>query len=320
MRFTTRQLIESVRQQVMEANSTRVSTDQILSAINRGYDDANDMLCRLYPDPLIDYYEAYPDENGQVEIIETAFQDRVQEVEFYPNGGDNYRSRIPETDDVSAHGLYNNVRGGYPSLYSIIGRNIQLAPVNIQKTLIRVWYIKTPLPLVVDQGRLQIIDRDNNYIVVDNLNTTDAETPISATDPYGKYVNITDATTGKIKCTMQIESIDDNQLVFKTNPTRTTVFNLPVVGVIPDSVSEDDVISSVGGLGVLFFNRPLANYLIQYAVNEVQRSLGVSNLSFEESKLRELKKTVEGTWKRRPNARYKRQYGKVWRNVPWTNW
>jgi hypothetical protein len=320
MKYTTRELIESVREQVAEANNTRVSTSQIRKAINRGYDSANDMLAKQYADPLLAYIEAYPDSEGQITIPEDAFQDRVESVEFYPNGADNYRSRIQETDDVSAHGAFNNVKGGYPSLYSIIGRKIQLAPKNMQRTLIRVWYVKTPLPLVVDQGRIQIVDTVSNYIVVDSLNTSEAATPISATSAYGKYVNIADATTGEIKCTLQVESIDDNQLVFKANPTRTTVYNLPVVGAIPDTVTPDDVISAVDGLGVLFFNRPLANYLVQYAVNEVQRSLGVSNLSFEESKLREMRKLVEESWRRRPGAKFKRQHGKVWKNNPWTNW
>lgn len=306
-----------MREQVAEANATRVSTSQILKAVNRGYDDAIDILAQQYSDPLISYFEAYPDSDGRITIPEDCFQDRVEAVEYYPNGGDNYRSRIQETDDLTAHGAFNNVKGGYPSLYSIVGRDILFAPVNMQNVLIRVWYLKTPLPLVLDQGRIQTVDTNNNYIVIDSLNTTDAETAISPSSAYGKYVNITDATTGEIKCTLQVESINDEQLVIKTKPTRPTVFNLPVSSAIPSTVTPDDVISSVDGLGVLFFNRPLANYLIQYAVNEVQRSLGVSNLSFEEGKLRELRKKVEGSWKKRPAAKFKRQHGKIFSNKPW---
>lgn len=318
MRFTTRKLVDAVRQQIMESNATRVSTDQILQAINRGFDDAVDMLARLYPDPMISYYEAYPDSDGRIELPEDAFQDRVLEVEYYPSSG-NYRTRVTETDDVSAHGIYNDTTGGYPRIYSVIGRDIQFAPVNMQSVLCRVWYVKAPLPLVLDQGRLQTVDVASNYIVVDSLNTTDAETPISASDAYGKYINIADATTGLIKCTLQVEAINDEQIVIKTSPTRTTVFNLPVSSAIPDTVSPDDVISSVDGLGILFFNRPLANYLIQYAVNEVQRSLGVSNLSFEEGKLRELRKTVESSWKRRGGSKFKRQHTRVFANKPYTS-
>ena len=370
MRYTCRELVQSVREQVVEANNTRVSTSQILRAINRGYDDALDMLAKQYPDPLIKFFEAYPDENGQIEIPEDAFQDRVKSVEYYTSGGGDYRARIQETDDLSAHGVYNDVSGGYPALYSIIGRKIQLAPVNVQPVLIRVWYIQTPLPLVLDQGRIQDISpansqvvadiaaRDNientfeglrvhvldasadilvagsasyiftnsdwqivkDYIVVDSLNKDEADIPINASTAYGKYFNIVDATTGKLKATLQLESEDGQQLVIKTSPTRSTVFNLPVNSLIPDTVTEDDVISSVDGLGVLFFSRPLANYLIQYAVNEVQRMLGVSNLSFEEGKLRELRKKVMESWKKRPGAKFKRAHGKIWSNKPWIDW
>jgi hypothetical protein len=216
--------------------------------------------------------------------------------------------------------VYNDVRGGYPALYSIIGRKIQLAPVNVQPVLIRVWYIQTPLPLVLDQGRIQQVDIDNNFVVVDSLNKDEAETPINPSTAYGKYFNIVDSTTGKLKATLQLESEDGQQLVIKTSPTRSTVFNLSVSSSIPDTVTEDDVISSVDGLGVLFFSRPLANYLIQYAVNEVQRMLGVSNLSFEEGKLRELRKKVMESWKKRPGAKFKRSHGKIWSNKPWIDW
>ena len=322
MKYTVRELIQSVREQVSEANGTRVSTNQILKAINRAYDASIDMMSRLYPDPLITYFETYPNEDGQIAIPEDAFQDRIIAVEYYTNGGDNYRTRIQETDDVTAHGGFNAVNGGYPVIYSILSRNIQLAPAAGQsRNKIRVWYVKAPVPLVMDQGRIQIVDVTDNYIVVDQLqNTDEGLTPISASDAYGKYVNICDSSTGIIKCTMQVESIDEEQIIFKATPTRSTVFNLPVSGEIPDTIEADDVISSVNGLGVLFFNRPLANYLIQYAVNEVKRSLGVSNLSFEEGKLRELEKTVKEMWKRRPAAKFKRQHGKVWKSRPWTTW
>lgn len=319
MRYTCRELVQSVREQVVEANNTRVSTSQILRAINRGYDDALDMLAKQYPDPLIKFFEAYPDENGQIEIPEDAFQDRVKSVEYYTSGGGDYRARIQETDDLSAHGVYNDVSGGYPALYSIIGRKIQLAPVNVQPVLIRVWYIQTPLPLVLDQGRIQDINITENYIVVDSLNKDEADIPINVSTAYGKYFNIVDATTGTLKATLQLKEEDGQQLVIK-EPTRPTVFNLTVSSVIPDTVKEDDVISSVDGLGVLFFSRPLANYLIQYAVNEIQRMLGVSNLSFEENKLRELRKKVMESWKKRPGAKFKRAHGKIWSNKPWIDW
>ena len=325
MKYTCRELVQSVREQVVEANNTRVSTSQILRAINRGYDDALDMLAKQYPDPLISFFEVCPDENGQIDIPEDAFQDRVESVEYYTRGSGDYRSRIRETDDLSAHGVYNDISGGYPSLYSIIGRKIQLAPVNVQKVLIRVWYVKAPLPLVLEQGRIQRVvteEGGQEYIIIDDLNTEETETPINTTSTYGKYFNIVDSATGKIKCTLQARQLKDGnkRIDIEADPTRTSVFNLEVKNAIPSTIEPDDVISSVNGLGVLFFSRPLANYLIQYAVNEVQRMLGVSNLSFEESKLRDLRKKVQEAWKKRPGAKYKRAHGKIWSNKPWSGW
>ena len=322
MNYTTRALVDQIKQQISEENGTRVSNNQILSALNRGNDDAFDIMARLYPDPLVEYFETTPDAQGYIDIPETVFEDRVMLVEYYINGAAQGRVELRETDDLHDIGSQDWAVGGTPSVYTIVGRRILVAPTaSASNYLFRVWYAREVSQLKLDQGRIQVIDRDNNYIVVDALNNTDSDgsttnglIAINPSDAYGKYFNICDATTGILKATMQVETINGNQLVLKAVPTRSTVLNRDVVGAIPDSVSEDDVICQVDGIGVVFFKKPVTNYIIQFAVNEVQRSLGASNLSFEVSTLRELKQVVEGTWKRRPASRFKKSYGRVWRN------
>ena len=322
MNYTTRALVDQIRQQINEDNGVRVSNNQILSALNRGNDDAFDIMARLYPDPLVEYFETTPDTNGYIDIPETVFEDRIMLVEYYVNGAAQGRVEIRETDDLHDVGNQDWLVGGHPSVYTIVGRRILVAPTkSAYKYTFRVWYAREIEQLKLDQGRIQIIDRVNNYIVVDSLNNTDSDgvttNGLLAIDPssaYGKYFNICDATTGELKTTMQVETINGNQLVLKTVPTRSTVLNKAVVGAIPDTVNEDDVISQVDGIGVVFFKKPVTNYIIQFAVNEIQRSLGAANLSYEVSTLRDLRKTVEGTWKRRPASRFKKSYARVWRN------
>jgi hypothetical protein len=321
--YTVRELLQQIREQISEANDTRVTNSQILSALNRGYDDSFDIMGRLYPDPIIKFIETFPDAEGKIAIPDNVFEDRIMLVEYYlQNQAEGYRTKINETDNLNDLGIINNVSGSHPYVYSIIGRDIQLAPAKgMTKYRMRIWYVDSPLPLKLDQGRIQVIDTDNNFIVVDDLtNTDDGLTPIDPSSAYGKYINLVDSETGLYKATMQVESISGNKITFKTTPTRSTVFNLPVLGAIPEDVVLDDVISEVKGSGVVYFKKPITNYIIQYAVTEIQRSLGVANLSYEEGVLRDLKKRVEEVWQRRPASKFKRSYGRVWRSRRYRNW
>lgn len=326
MIYTTRDLMSQVRNQCSEINEERLSNIQILEALNRAYDDAFDIMGRLYPDPIIKYIETYPDENGIITIPDNVWEDRIMLVEFYQNGAsastDGYRTKVAETDNLNDLGVLNNVTGGYPYVFSIIGRSIQIAPSKeASKYLHRIWYADSPLPLRMDQGSIEIIDQANNFIVLDELrNTGEGLVPVNPSSAYGKYINIVDRETGLYKCTLQVESIDGNKLTFKSTPTRSTVYNLTVSSSIPDDVKLDDIISEVSGSGTVYFKTPTTNYIVQYAVNEIQRSLGVANLSFEEGKLRELKDRVEGAWKRRPASRYKRAFSRVWSSKRYRNW
>jgi len=326
MIYTTRDLMSQVRNQCSEINEERLSNVQILEALNRAYDDAFDIMGRLYPDPIIKYIETYPDENGIITIPDNVWEDRIMLVEFYMNGAsaatDGYRTKVGETDNLNDLGVLNNITGGYPYVFSIIGRSIQIAPAKeASKYLHRVWYADSPLPLRMGQGSVEIIDQAQNFIVLDELlNTGEGLVPVNPSNAYGKYINIVDRETGLYKCTLQVESIDGNKLTFKSTPTRSTVYNLPVSSSIPDDVKLDDIISEVSGSGTVYFKNPTTNYIVQYAVNEIQRSLGVANLSFEEGKLRQLKDRVEGAWRRRPASKYKRAFSRVWSSKRYRNW
>ena len=315
MNYTTRDLVEQIRQQVAEVNGTRVSNKQILSALGRANDDAFDVMARLYPDPIIEYYETTPDASGYIDIPETVFEDRILLVEYYIDSGKG-RVELRESDDLHDIGSQEWLTGGTPSVYCVVGRRLLVAPTaSASRYTFRVWYAREIEALKLDQGRIQIVDQINNYIVLDELlNTDNGLTAIDPTSAYGKYFNITDATTGEIKATMQVETINGTQLVLKSVPDRDSVLNKSVLGAIPDTVQPDDVVCQVDGAGVVFFKKPITNYIIQYAVVEVQRSLGAANLNYEISTLRDLKKTVEGVWKRRPASKFKKSYGRVWRN------
>ena len=98
--YTTKELVQQVREQISEANDTRVSESQILSALNRGYDDSWDIMSRLYADPIIKFFEANPDSDGKIALPDDVFEDRVVLVEYYlQNTSQGFRTKITETDN-----------------------------------------------------------------------------------------------------------------------------------------------------------------------------------------------------------------------------
>jgi len=110
-------------------------------------------------------------------------------------------------------------------------------------------------------------------------------------------VNIVDATTGAIKVSLQVQTIDttNNRVTFKTTPTRSTVLNRAVVGAITATVEIDDYLCVSRGNCIPYLKKPLSNYIIQYAVLEIKRKMGEPTES-EERALEKFEDQVKRQW------------------------
>lgn len=311
---TVQNLVEEVRSLLDEDDTVAVNdTADILPSLNRAQAVAANILSRHYDSPLLKT-KIISTSSGQslYPIPEDAFEERLEKVEcavgssFYPVKRISYR-------DIS---LYETSQAtSIPYYYTVIGNQFKVLPGANGQYDLRVWYHQDPAPLVLPQGQITSINTASNYVLVDSVGSS----LTTESDQLNSYVNLIDGRTGRIKATMQIQSIQDTQIVFKTVPTRTTVLDTPVssdLSALVDSeglavvVEQDDYLCTVKGSCIPFFKNPFSNYLVQYAIAEIRRKLGDPS-DMEERVKADLFQLVERSWVgREQSLRVSRQNSK----------
>jgi hypothetical protein len=174
-----------------------------------------------------------------------------------------------------ATGMSTNTITGIPLYYALFGKNIRIFPIPSGVQSVRMWYLKDPDALVVEQGRITIANLASNYIIVDGVGSS----LTTEVDELNSFVSIVDAQTGIVKTSMQIQSITGNKITFKSIPSRASVYNKTIAQ----------------GTCVPFYGKPLTNFLIQYAVAEIQKKFG-GDAALELSVLAKFEQQVERTW------------------------
>jgi hypothetical protein len=311
MSYTTEDLIRQVRSQMQEKNTANVNDAAILDALNRGQDYAFDLMAKHYPDPLA--YSAGTDvsvdSNNEIDIIESSFEDRICSVEV-KIGSEYHKLKAVSFRDI--HKFGSGVGGSAPTAYAVIGRKIRILPGGSGYTY-RVWYLREIERLVKSQGRITSVtssaDPVGAYVVLDSLGSD-----LSTSDAYNKYVNIIDSQTGEVKNTLEINNINTTSLMveFKLIATRATVLNKTIDVDVSSTVQADDYVCIIDGTCVPYFKKPLSNYIIQYAVYEIRRSLGY-DVTMEERQLKKLEDSVERTWAGRETTRRIARRNPIWR-------
>lgn len=290
-RLVADDLIEEVRQQLDEDNrETLRDAEDILPALNRGQDFASNILARHYESPLLKTLNL-PLVAGQQEydIPEDAFEQRLEKVEVVLNSTYTPLKAISYRD-ISYYESPSNVN--IPYYYCIVGNKFRIVPAPSGTYGLRLWYLRDPAPLVKQQGRITNINTTSNYVTVDSLGD-DVSTDIDALE---SFLNIVDGESGNIKASLQVQSIAGNRVTFKTVPSRTAVLGKSIVGTLVGAdVEKDDYICLVEGNCVPYLKKPLANFLIQYAVAELTRKLG-GPADMEERVKKDLEEQVERSW------------------------
>ena len=321
--ITVNDLIDEVRSMIDEDNRESVSdTTDILPALNRAQNYAANILSRHYESPMLVWDTVSP-VSGQDEyaIPEDAFEQRLEKVEvkindlFYPVKRISYR-------DISVYENPSNF-SGYPSFYSVVGNRYRLLPRPNTSYNLRIWYLQEPPRLVKSQGRINIVNAANNYVIVDSIGS-DLTTE---SDDLNSYVNIIDAQTGRRKASYQIQNISGNKITFKTSPTRSSVLNVSIDTSMtsllvnsdsdnqgPDvSIEADDFVCIVKGSCVPFFKKPFSNFLVQYAIAEIRRKLG-GPMDTEQQVLKDLEAQVERSWVGREQTLRVQKSNNIWNN------
>jgi len=295
-RLTTNRLIEEVRQVIGEDNTSAITDEEILAALNRGQDQACSILARQYESPLLTYSVVEKaDGQSEYQLPEDCFEDRLLKVEVFKGGIYHDISRISFTD-ISTY--ESPGKQPVPTYYAVYQNMIRFVPVPAGGGWnLRLWYLQDPASLVPEQGRITSIGPDLSYITVDDVGP-ELDTSV---DDQKAFVNIVDKNTGRIKASMQIQNITGKKITFKAVPLRSTVQDRTLSGTLPTTIEEDDYICPVFGSCLSVLRKPLSNYIVAFAEAELRRKLG------EQSELgmaikKELEQAVERSWANRPNS------------------
>ena len=309
-RIVVDDLVAEVRSMTDEDNVESVSdTDDILPALNRAQNYAVDILARRYKEPLL--ATASIDVSSGVDsytIPEDALEQRLLTVEVNQNG---IYTQLLYVDfqDISRYEVSTS-RVAVPIYYTVIGNQLKVVPTPTGTYDFRVWYLKDPMPLVTQQGRINLVNTTTHYVIVDSVGGDLS----SVADNLESFVNIIDGASGVRKATLQIQSIVGTKITFKTVPTRTSVLDLTVDTTTATlltglTIQQDDYVCLSSGACVPFLKKPLSNFLVQYAVAEITRKLQ-GNAGLEEQVLQKFEKQVEKSWVERPNGlRIKKRNG-----------
>lgn len=305
-RLTVDDLVADVRSAIDEDNQENIrDVEDIIPALNRAQDYATNILVRHYESPLLKHTElSLVAGQNEYDIPEDALEQRLEMVEvnilqvFYEVKRLSYR-------DITRYETSTNVN--VPYYYVIIGEKFRLVPAPSSRFPLRLWYLKDPPPLVKSQGTITKVNTANNYIIVDAIGS-DLTTE---SDQLNSYVNIVDGTTGVIKSSHQIKSIDGTRINFKSSPTQSEVRKQTISSSIPSTVEFDDLVCVVSGVCIPFFKKPFSNFLIQYAKNEMRNKLGQS-IESERILTQQLEEQVERSWVGREQSLRIQKRNKLW--------
>lgn len=293
--YTVSDMMATIRSKLQEHNNTKVSDDEILYALNAGQDFAFDIIARRYPDSIAKIQTATLNSDNTITIPEDAFEQRLTRVYRVTNG--EYSTPLERVDYREADDFVG--QQGAPTHYAVLKNKVSLLPSqNITSYTYKIAYVQDLEPLVKDQGRIETVvlaadngdDAGNAAIVVNSLGTS----LTNDASNINRFVNIVDGTTGLIKCSLEVKTINTStkRITFKANPTRSTVLNKTISDDLSTDVEVDDYICIITGSCVPYFRKPSSNFILQFATTEIKRSVGM-DAQQEEVALRKYEEQLE---------------------------
>jgi hypothetical protein len=155
-----------------------------------------------------------------------------------------------------------------------------------------------------------LIFNGQNYVVVTDV--ADPTQVSNGIDSLASFVNLIDNRSGLIKATLQVQSIDNFKLTFKSIPSRTTVQGRTVVGQLPASVERDDYLCPVDGTCIPPMRSPLTNFLISYTVADIKAIKLDGDPQVVIKMLDKFEQRVERTWVRREQELRVGKASRIW--------
>lgn len=304
-RFLVDNLITEVRSLISERNTNGALSDSIdiLPILNIAQDRAATILARHYAEPIITNQSvALQTGVSDYTIPEDAFQDGLVKVEINISNGI-YReiqrvayrdSTIYETPNTTA----------VPLVYCVFGRTYRVLPKASGGYYLRIWYMKDPPKLDIQQGRITTVSEGSNYVRIDALVQDSDGNNYLTTDVNSdnSYVSLIDGQTGQRKGILQIQSITSStsyaQITFRSSPSRSTIDNQTVSSSLSGlGVTTEDYLCLAPGTCISTLRKPVLNFITSYAAVALQDGvLNGANVGRLEKMSDEFEKDVQALW------------------------
>jgi hypothetical protein len=308
---TVDELVDQVRSQMDEEDTSNLSDREILDALNRAQNRAAAIFSREYEQFFWNSTTITTTAGTSTyDIPSDAFNRVIKKLEVEQGSGNRWEIRAISPKEATLHRTSGQV--SVPSLFTLTKNTIEIFPKPTGGVTIHVHYTKAPHKLVKSQGRISSYDATNERVIVDTL----GDDISTSTTGFNSYINVIDYTTGDIKATLQVSAINTTtkQVSFKTaSLTRSTVLGRTIATALPSDISEDDYLAVVTGTCVPEVPGGHVDYLIQHAVVELRRRFGesvVQEIEARDNLETELKKTWAGrpltTRVRNANPHWKR--------------
>jgi len=297
-------LARQVRSQCREKNTNSVTDVDLYDALSRAYDYAIEFVATLYPDPLIES-RVITVTDGTFDLPEDIYSDRIQKI---LDVSDNYSRKVDRRSYAAIEEL--PITGTHPEYYVVTGRTVTLYPPASGVSL-RVFYCRQAEPVVKPLGRIKAISGSTISFA-----TIDSDLATNLTIQAGElsnHFNIVDGRTGIIKGTYQVSAVNTTvgTVTIEGSPSPTTILNRTVSSSIDSDIEENDYLCPVFGSCLLYYPKPTANLVMQYAVTEIRRSLG-QDVGVEESAMKRVEKQLKSSWTGRESTKRVRQENKIW--------
>lgn len=289
-RLTVSNLISDIRSELDEYNNESIDDERdIVPSLNRAQDLISDILAKQYEVPLLAWEEpTITTQDWPVPL--SALSNSIQKIEAKVGSG---YVIIPHVDYRKATNLEYSGHVQIPVAYALIDDFIRFYPAPSGSYPLRIWYLKNPPSLDIEQGNITNLNQAQNYVIVSDM----GDYLSTEVDSFDSYVSIVNGISGKVKVNMQIQYIEGTRIQFRSTPARAEVLGLPISGSMPDSITKDDLVCRIGTSAITYVKKPISNYLIQFAVADLRATkLGEDMGDMNKALVAQLESQCKGLW------------------------
>lgn len=305
-------MVEQVRQLADEDATSDIADAAIIASLNRAQQQLVRIAARARNDLFMRELSLTSSDftSGEATITPLAQEGIVNHIHLVIGSGNSARTYRMSKRELSKEDVlgYNNMEGGVPSFWCVRGNKLLVFPALSSGQSLKVRYQLRPPALVQSEGRIH--NYSSTTLTLDALGdnlTTDISN-------LKAFIAIIDAQTGEVRGRAQVSAVNTTTrvLTIKTaSLDRTSVFGYDVDAAMPSTLAKDDYVCLANGTCLPTLTRDYSDYLVQFAVVETMRRLGVpSQEAF--ARLKDIEKDIEKMWSGHPGMRRVRNSATPW--------